>query len=96
MKRVADGWSRQGLNHPNRADWLALLTRIWPDVSAGDNLVFILTATGKSGFWLNGDFLGGVDDQDFGPMFGDICLAPDTLRPNNRARLINQQAPVLK
>ena len=96
VKRVADAWRRQGLDHPNRADWLAQLTRIWPDISAGDNLVFILTATGKSGFWLNEDFLGGVDDQDFGPMFGDIWLAPDTLGPNNRARLINQQATVLE
>ena len=59
-------------------------------------MVFILTATGKSGFWLNEEFLGGVDDLDFGLMFGDIWLAPDTLGPKNRARLINQQAKVLK
>ena len=96
VKRVADAWRRQGLDHPNRVDWLAQLNSIWPDVSAGDNLVFILTATGKSGFWLNEEFLGGVDDLDFGPMFGDIWLAPDTLGPNNRARLINQQAKALK
>ena len=96
VKRVADAWRRQGLDHPNRADWLAQLNNIWPDVSTSDNLVFILTATGKSGFWLNEDFLGGIDDQDFGPMFGDIWLAPDTLGPNNRARLINLQATVLK
>ena len=96
VKRVADAWRRQGLDHPNRADWLAQLNSIWPDVSVGDNLVFILTATGMSGFWLNENFLGGVNDQDFGPMFGDIWLAPDTLGPNNRARLINQQATVLK
>ena len=96
VKRVADAWRRQGLDHPNRADWLAQLNSIWPDVLVGDNLVFILTATGKSGFWLNEEFLGGVDDLDFGPMFGDIWLAPDTLGPNNRARLINQQATVLK
>jgi hypothetical protein len=96
VKRVADAWRRQGLDHPNRADWLAQLNSIWPDVSVGDNLVFILTATGRNGFWLNENFLGGVNDQDFGPMFGDIWLAPDTLGPNNRARLINQQATVLK
>ena len=96
VKRVADAWRRQGLDHPNRADWLAQLNSIWPDVLVGDNLVFILTATGKSGFWLNEEFLGGVDDLDFGLMFGDIWLAPDTLGPKNRARLINQQAKVLK
>ena len=96
VKRVADAWRRQGLDHPNRADWLAQLNSIWPDVLVGDNLVFILTATGKSGFWLNEEFLGGVDDLDFGLMFGDIWLAPDTLGPKNRARLINQQATVLE
>ncbi len=96
VKQVADTWRRQGLDHPNRADWLAQLNSIWADVSIGDNLVFILTATGKNGFWLNEEFLGGVDDQDFGRMFGDIWLAPDTLGPNNRARLINLQATVVK
>ena len=88
VEETEKAWQHQGISHPRLNEWLALLDELWPDITEGDNLVFGLSASGDSAFWFNGSPLGGIDDRDFGPLFGGIWMAPDTPRPALRARLI--------
>ena len=88
VEETEKAWQKQGSNHPKLNEWLALLGELWPDITKGDNLVFGLNASGDSVFWFNGSPIGGIDDRDFGPLFGGIWLAPDTPRPELRAQLI--------
>jgi hypothetical protein len=88
VEETEKAWQKQGRNHPKLNEWLALLGELWPDITKGDNLVFGLNASGDSVFWFNDSPIGGIDDRDFGPLFGGIWLAPDTPRPELRAQLI--------
>ena len=88
VEETEKAWQQQGRNHPRFREWLALLGELWPDITEGDNLVFGLSASGESAFWFNGSPLGGIDDRDFGALFGGIWLDPDTPRPALRAQLI--------
>ena len=88
VEETGKAWQKQGRNHPKLNEWLALLGELWPDITKGDNLVFGLNASGDSVFWFNDSPIGGIDDRDFGPLFGGIWLAPDTPRPELRAQLI--------
>ena len=88
VEETEKAWRQQGRDHPRLNEWLALLGKLWPDITEGDNLVFGLSASGESAFWCNGSPLGGVDDRDFGALFGGIWLDPDTPRPALRTQLI--------
>ena len=88
VEETEKAWRQQGRDHPRLNEWLALLGELWPDTTEGDNLVFGLSASGESAFWFNGSPLGGIDDRDFGALFGGIWLDPDTPRPALRAQLI--------
>ena len=88
VEETEKAWRQQGRDHPRLNEWLALLGELWPDITEGDNLVFGLSALGESAFWCNGSPLGGVDDRDFGALFGGIWLDPDTPRPALRTQLI--------
>ena len=88
VEETEKAWREQGRSHPKQNEWLALLGDLWPDISQGDNLVFGLNAAGDSTFWFNGSPIGGINDRDFGKLFGGIWLDPDTPRPELRAQLI--------
>ena len=88
VEQTEKAWRQQGRDHPRLNEWLALLGELWPDITEGDNLVFGLSASGESAFWCNGSPLGGVEDRNFGQLFGGIWLDPDTPRPALRAKLI--------
>ena len=88
IEETEKAWREQGRNHPKQREWLALLGDLWPDITAGDKLVFGLNASGDSAFWFNGSPIGSIDDRDFGALFGGIWLDPDTPRPGLRAQLI--------
>lgn len=88
VEETDKAWRQQGREHPLQARWLGALSTLWPDISAGDSLVFGLNADGQNLFWYNGVPIGGIDDKDFGPLFGGIWLDPDTPRPALRAQLV--------
>ena len=88
VEETEKAWQKQGRNHPRLNEWLTLLKDLWPDITEGDNLVFVLNASGDSAFWFNGSPIGSIDDRDFGSLFGGIWLDPDTPRPELRAQLI--------
>ena len=91
IEQTDKAWREQGRTHPRQAEWLAQLTDIWPDITEGDNLVLSVAASGHSGFWFNGEYIGAIQDEDFGPLFGGIWLDADSPQPDLRAKLIASQ-----
>ena len=89
IEQTDKAWREQGRTHPRQAEWLAQLTDIWPDITEGDNLVLSVAASGHSGFWFNGEYIGAIQDEAFGPLFGGIWLDADTPQPALRSQLIS-------
>ena len=91
IKETRKAWDEQNQVHPEQENWLQALAETWPDISAGDNLVFGVGADDQNQFWFNGQSIGGIDHPDFAAFFGGIWLSEDSpLRPALRARLIGE------
>jgi hypothetical protein len=88
VEETDKAWRQQGRSHPKQSEWLQQLNDIWPDIARGDNLVFGLNVKGQSAFWFNGRPIGGIDDGDFGALFGGIWLDQDSPQPELRDQLI--------
>ena len=91
IKETRKAWDEQNRVHPEQENWLRALAEMWPDISAGDNLVFGVGAKDQNQFWFNGQSIGGIDHPDFAAFFGGIWLSEDSPRPALRARLIGEQ-----
>ena len=91
IKETRKAWDEQNRVHPEHENWLRALAGMWPDISAGDNLVFGVGADDQNQFWFNGQSIGGIDHPDFAAFFGVIWLSEDSPRPALRARLIGEQ-----
>lgn len=73
-----------------RAQWSARMVALFPDVTEGDRLAGILTASGKTLFVHNESFVGQIDDPAFGQAFFAIWLDERTSAPALRAQLIGK------
>ena len=91
IKETRKAWDEQNRMHPEQENWLRALAEMWPDISAGDKLVFGVGADDQNQFWFNGQSIGGIDHPDFAAFFGGIWLSEDSPRPALRARLIGEQ-----
>jgi len=91
IKETRKAWDEQNRVHPEQENWLQALAEMWPDIGAGDNLVFGVGADDQNQFWFNGQSIGGIDHPDFAAFFGGIWLSEDSPRPALRARLIGEQ-----
>ena len=91
IKETRKAWDEQSRVHPEQENWLRALAEMWPDISAGDNLVFGVGADDQNQFWFNGQSIGVIDHPDFAAFFGGIWLSEDSPRPALRARLIGEQ-----
>lgn len=76
-----------------RAAWLREMTRIFPDVAAGQTLTGIHLANGATRFYFDGRFIGAIEDAAFGRAFFAIWLDPKTSAPTLRAELLRRAAP---
>ena len=65
--------------------WLAAMTRLFPDVRAGDRLTGVQQPGRAARFYFNGQFRGEVADADFARLFFGIWLSPKTSEPRMRA-----------
>ena len=67
--------------HPSQAEkfkpWLSRLNEILTDVSKGDSLSLYVDDNKYSSFYLNGNYLGSIEDEDFSQSFSAIWLARD-------------------
>ena len=84
-------WERLGFagQYPIEA-WLVMLKNIWPDVSTGDQLVFVTTSEGKNLFYNNRYTLGTIEDSNFGSAFLAIWLDENSRYKKNRKELLGE------
>ncbi len=68
--------------------WLQAMTRLFPDVQAGDRLTGVHHPGRAARFYLNGALRGEVADADFARLFFGIWLSPKTSEPGLRAQLL--------
>lgn len=65
--------------HPGQPEkfesWLSRLNEILTDVAKGDRLSLYVDDNKNSSFYLNGDYLGSIEDEDFSQSFSAIWLA---------------------
>lgn len=86
---TVDQW--QHLGHSSEAqqqNWANKLKGIWQDVGRGDRLAALLQPDMTVDFFLNGEAIGSIKDTEFGPLFFDIWLHPDTSAPTLRRQLL--------
>lgn len=94
-KRLLSSTKKQW-NHLGFADlypieaWLEELMAIWPDVKAGDQLIFIYADNGNSEFIFNNTKLGSINDQRFGKAFLDIWLSSRAKYQKHRKELLSE------
>ncbi|MET4696008.1 chalcone isomerase family protein [Endozoicomonas lisbonensis] len=89
LKATSDQWQHLGISDDRRVLWLAELERIWPDVSKGDQLTFVLSGSGGL-FFLAGKQLGSPIEADFSRAFINIWLSPKTAYPKLRLQLLGR------
>lgn len=82
MKRVGSFTAAQS------KDWLALMTRAFPDVAAGDRLTGVHIGDGEVRFFHNGKATAALTDATFARLFFGIWLAPQTSAPALRQSLL--------
>lgn len=70
------------------AQWLAAMTRLFPDVQAGDRLTGVQRPGQAARFHFNGTLRGELADADFARLFFGIWLSPSTSEPKLRAQLL--------
>ena len=88
-QRSLDEMARQGAIAPVQAQsWLQAMTRLFPDVGAGDRLTGWYKAGQGAQFWFNGQWRGEVADAEFARRFFDIWLGSQTSEPALRAALL--------
>ncbi|OXR50068.1 MULTISPECIES: chalcone isomerase family protein [unclassified Pusillimonas] len=78
------------ISSSEQADWLALMTRAFPDVAAGDRLTGVWRPDGTVQFFFNGKETASVQDARFGRLFFGIWLSEKTSEPTMRAALLGQ------
>jgi hypothetical protein len=90
-ERSSDEIEKLGLgSDEQRAAWLREMTKIFPDVSAGQTLTGIHLANGATRFFSDGRFIGAIDDVAFGRAFFAIWLDPKTSAKKLRTELLQR------
>ena len=87
--RSIEEMDKQGsCNAEQRTRWGEMLTKILPDVDAGDRLTGVNLPKRGVQFYRNGKLIGSVDDIAFARAFFGIWLNPATSEPALRQQLL--------
>ncbi|WP_439105643.1 chalcone isomerase family protein [Congregibacter sp.] len=92
LERTLMEWGNMGREHPRQDQWREQLADIWTDIESGDVLSLELDSANRSTFRRNGEFLGRIEDPEFGQEFVDIWLSEDCTRPEIRESLLGKSA----
>ena len=68
--------------------WLQAMTRLFPDVQAGDRLTGVHLPGRAARFFFNGQHRGDVADPEFARLFFGIWLSPRSSEPRLREQLL--------
>lgn len=89
-ERTLKEWEAMGREHPRQAVWAASLQELWPDIQTHDVLSLELDEAQVATFRRNGEFLGRIEDPEFGQQFVDIWLSEDSTQPELRLTLLGE------
>ena len=81
-----DEWLRQKIDY--QAEWVSILTDIWPNIEPQDQLILYVDESSVSHFFYNKRFIGSLNDTAFASAFSAIWLSENTLKPKLRNQLI--------
>lgn len=80
-----------GANEKQLADWAGAMSRIFPNVKPGDQIIG-LYQPGSATFFYNNREVGQIRDAEFARLFFGIWLDPRTSEPKLRSRLLQPGA----
>jgi len=72
------------------AEWQRQMSKIFPDVAAGQTLTGVHLAGMATRFYSDGRYIGAIDDPAFGRAFFAIWLDPKTSAPRLRTELLQR------
>jgi hypothetical protein len=88
-ERSLEEMRRQGaIDEADAARWLAEMTRLFPDVAAGDRITGVYVPGAAARFFFNGRFRGELRDAEFARRFFGIWLARESSQPALRDALL--------
>lgn len=87
IMRTVEQWQHLGINKREYQKYIGQLESLWPDIESGDSLAIFLK-NDKSVFYFNDQYIGSINDPEFGQLFIDIWLSEHTSQPELRAELI--------
>lgn len=87
IKATKEQWQHLKVNESQYKTFLPKLKLIWPDIKAGDSLT-LHVMDGVSVFYFNDEKVGTIGEKEFGKLFLDIWLSPDTSEPKLRKKLL--------
>ena len=87
IEHTEEQWRHLGLTPQDFNSYLAQLQTFWPNIEQGDNLTLLVNPS-NSTFYFNSEPIGNIESANFGPMFLNIWLSPQTSRPKLRRQLL--------
>jgi len=90
IKRTVEQWQHLKVEESQYQPFVPLLKAIWPDIKSGDSLTLYRSET-ASVFYFNNKKIGIIESNQFGKLFVDIWLSPNTSEPELRKTLLGQE-----
>lgn len=87
LERTIEQWQHLKVPEKSYEAFIPVLEKLWPNIRAGDTLTLHLKDE-QSLFYYNDEYIGLVDEKEFGQLFLSIWLSPNTSQRNLRAELI--------
>lgn len=88
VDRTEQEWIKLGYSAEQISPWLASVNSLWPDISKGDSLLLVVDEDLSSVFYFNGNILGKIENNSFGPSFLAIWLDENCSFPKLRKKLM--------
>ncbi|MFT6926111.1 MAG: hypothetical protein ACJAZP_001712 [Psychromonas sp.] len=90
IKSTGEEWQKMNVDSQLYKPWLSEFVSLWPDVSSGDTITFLVAKNGQGAFYHNNRLLGNIKNPDLSSAFLDIWLSKKTSEPDLRRQLIGE------
>ena len=90
VERTIEQWQHLSIDKINYQQYIPQLLSLWPNITASDKLALVVYDE-KSLFYYNNRLLGEISDSEFGDLFLDIWLSPQTSQTKLRQQLLGIQ-----
>lgn len=91
VDKTAEEWIKLGYSDEQITPWLTEISKIWPNIAKGDELLLVVEEDKSSRFYHNRELIGDLQDVSFGPSFLAIWLDENCSYPKLRKKLIGQK-----